>query len=399
VGIVAALALSLLAASLISSHTAAASSPPPGPFKVQAASLVQDGQQLDWRVQLAGPFAPGALAPDHRTLCLLIERPVTGSVTSQLCVAGPARHSTTPRLLYAPVTSHGSGALRAIAATVTRTSSHDLTASFLPTAADLGYGPLRWQVISTLRSAACAPTAPGGGCFELYPGTPTLLTLHSPVPIGCVPSGPSLVYSGPAHAREIALTFDDGPWNDPTTSGFLAVLEREHVPATFFEIGRQIAPYDPGGAVERRMLADGDMIGDHSWSHPDVAALPASQQRSQLLETATAIRHATGGFTPCLWRPPYGDISPRLVALARSLGFLTIMWNVDPRDWALPGVGEIYSNVITSARDGAIVIQHFGGGPRFETLAALPFEIASLRRRGYQFVTVAQLLGLRLLYR
>ncbi|HEY2653316.1 MAG TPA: polysaccharide deacetylase family protein, partial [Solirubrobacteraceae bacterium] len=170
-------------------------------------------------------------------------------------------------------------------------------------------------------------------------------------------------------------------------------------PATFFEIGRQIAPYDPGGAVERRMLADGDMIGDHTWSHRDMATLRPGAQRDQLLKAAGAIKHATGGFTPCLWRPPYGATSPSLIALARSLGFLTIMWNIDPRDWALPGVGAIYSNVVDNARNGAIVIQHSGGGPRFQTLAALPQEIDTLRSQGYRFVTVDQLLGLKLVYR
>jgi peptidoglycan/xylan/chitin deacetylase (PgdA/CDA1 family) len=147
------------------------------------------------------------------------------------------------------------------------------------------------------------------------------------------------------------------------------------------------------------MLADGDMIGDHTWSHPDMTRLSPAEQRAQLLETAAAIRKATGGFTPCLWRPPYGSVSPSIVRLARSLGFTTVMWDVDPRDWTNPGVPAIYGNVITNARDGAIVLQHFGGGPRYETVAALSLEIATLRREGYTFVTVAQMLGLRLLYR
>jgi peptidoglycan/xylan/chitin deacetylase (PgdA/CDA1 family) len=207
------------------------------------------------------------------------------------------------------------------------------------------------------------------------------------------------VYAGPADVHEVALTFDDGPWYQPPPSAFLRVLEREHVPATFFEIGRQIATYDRTGEHERRMLADGDMIGDHTWSHPDMTTLSPSEQRAQLLQSAAAIRKATGGFTPCLWRPPYGAVSPSVVKLARSLGFITIMWDIDPRDWANPGVPAIYGNVIVNARNGAIVLQHFGGGPRYETLAALSEEIRTLRREGYTFVTVAQMLGLQLLYR
>jgi peptidoglycan/xylan/chitin deacetylase (PgdA/CDA1 family) len=286
-----------------------------------------------------------------------------------------------------------------ISATVTRTTTSDLQASFLPAAVDLRYGPIRWQVISSVRSAACAPPAPTGGCSVQYPSQPTLLKLHTPVLVGCTASGPSRVFDGPTREREIALTFDDGPWNDPPSIDFVNLLARYHVPATFFEIGEHIPLWDPTGAVERKMLADGDMIGDHTWDHPNMVPLSPAEQTSELERASAAIRHATGGFTPCLWRPPYGDTSPSLISLARSLGFLTIMWDVDPRDWALPGVGAIYANVVSNAHNGAIVEMHFGGGPRYETLDALPEMIDTLRARGYEFVNLAQMLGLKLVYR
>jgi peptidoglycan/xylan/chitin deacetylase (PgdA/CDA1 family) len=207
------------------------------------------------------------------------------------------------------------------------------------------------------------------------------------------------VFHGPSTVHEIALTFDDGPWPDPPTSDFVNLLAREHVPATFFEIGDQISEYDAHGTVEREMLADGDMIGDHTWSHPDMLTLGVAAQRAELAMAAAAIKHATGGFEPCLFRAPYGDVNPALLSLARSMGFTTIQWDVDPADWKLPGVGAIYQNVVSNANNGAIVIQHFGGGPRYETLAALPHEISTLRSRGYKFVTVTQMLGYRLIYR
>ena len=204
--------------------------------------------------------------------------------------------------------------------------------------------------------------------------------------------------SGPSNRHDIALTFDDGPWNDPPTMDFVNLLARYHVPATFFEVGQEIPIFDQKGAIERRMLADGDMIGDHTWSHPDMVGLSLSQQRSELRSTAAAIRGRTG-FTPCLWRPPYGDTSGQVESLARSLGFLTILWNVDPRDWSLPGVGAIEGNVLSNASNGAIPDMHFGGGPRGQTLAALPKIIMTLRQRGYRFVTVTKMLRLRLIYR
>jgi peptidoglycan-N-acetylglucosamine deacetylase len=363
-------------------------------FQIQSAALCQDGQQLSLRIALAHPFSASALAREQRSLCLLIERVATSAVWGEVCVIGPARHSHHPRLAYRPVSGTTVGRQQVIAADVTLRSHSELSATFLPAAVDLRYGPIRWQVASTLSAARCGSPQ----CSVLAPATPTLLRLHTPVLTGCVASGPSEVFQGPANQREIALTFDDGPWNDPPTADFLSMLEREHVPATFFEIGDQLGTYDRTGALQRRMLADGDMIGDHTWTHPIMTSLRKSAQRAELAQTIDAIRHDTG-FTPCLWRPPYGAVNGPLLSLARSLGLLTIMWDVDPSDWKLPGVGAIYSNVIDHAHNGAIVIQHFGGGPRYQTLAAVPKEISTLRARGYRFVTVAQLLGLQLVYR
>jgi peptidoglycan-N-acetylglucosamine deacetylase len=202
------------------------------------------------------------------------------------------------------------------------------------------------------------------------------------------------VSNGAPNHRVIALTFDDGPW--PDTPQFLDILEREHVHATFFQIGEQVSTYGP--AVDRRMLADGDMIGDHTWSHPDVSGA-GSFAAGQISSTANAISAATGGFRPCLFRAPYGSVSGALISEARSMGFTTIQWNVDPTDWARPGTDAIYQRVTGGVTPGSIVIQHDGGGDRSETLAALPGEIATLKARGYSFETVTQLLGDQLIYR
>jgi peptidoglycan/xylan/chitin deacetylase (PgdA/CDA1 family) len=367
------------------------------PLSVHGSSLTQDGQQVVWTVDLDLPFSPAALGRDHRSLCLLIEREQNASVAGQLCVIGPARGRRDPRMEYARITRQRPGPAKVVDATVSRTGSHNLTATFKPSSIGLAYRALRWQVISTLGPPACEPPTPNRiGCFLLFPDKPTLALLHTPKLVGCVPSGAPFVNSGPTNRRVIALTFDDGPWVQ--TAQFLDVLERMHVVATFFEIGEHIATYGEHGAIERRMLADGDMIGDHTWSHINVAgAGPVAA--SQISMTANAIRQATGGFTPCVFRAPGGAVSPALIAEARSMGFTTIQWNVDPRDWARLGANTIYDNVVANGHSGSIVIQHDGGGNRSETLAALPREIATLRREGYRFVTVTQLLGQRLIYK
>ena len=209
--------------------------------------------------------------------------------------------------------------------------------------------------------------------------------------VGCRSSGAVAYYHGPPR-REVAIGFDDGP--AAATSAFVTMLERNGVRATFFMIGRQITPAYRG--VLLRELRDGDVLGDHTFTHPDLVGNP--QARAQLSRTIAVI-HALTGYTPCVFRPPYGDIDPTVVGIARSLGLATVLWNVDPSDWALPGVAAIEQRVLAQVRPGSIIISHDGGGPRGETLTAYPTIIAALRRRGYTIVTIPTLLGFRPVYR
>ncbi len=354
---------------------------------VRWASIAQSGQDLVWRAQLNRPFTAAGLAQQNASLCLLIERISDGAVREQVCLVPAGRHS-------ALVVSYG-GRRRTIDATITRPTTTTVRARFLPPDIGLKYRDFAWQTQTTAVAPACgAPSS----CTSVFPAQRRVLKLHTPRLIGCKVDGPAFVSSGPSRGRMVALTFDDGPWNSPPTSAFLDVLERKHVVATFFEIGDQIGTFGRGGAIERRMLRDGDMIGDHTWSHPNVAGA-GPFAASQISGTAAAIRGATRGFSPCLFRAPYGAVSPALISEARGMGMTTIQWDVDTRDWALPGTDAIYNTVVSNVRPGSIVLQHFGGGPRYQTLAAVSREIDTLRGRGYKFVTVTQLLGYRLIYK
>ena len=239
------------------------------------------------------------------------------------------------------------GRTRAIEAIISRGSNRDLTASFLPSEIGATYKPLRWQVLSALGPPACTAPAtgipPAGACQVLFPVRPALVKLHTPKLVGCVAAGSKWVFNGPADARDIALTFDDGPWVQ--TPQFLDVLERYHVPATFFQIGEWISVYGQHDRLEQRMLRDGDMIGDHTWTHPNYTGA-GPYERMQVVRAADAIRAATG-FYPCLFRAPFGNTSPAQLAQVRSLGMTTIQWDIDPRDWALPGVDAIEDNVLS----------------------------------------------------
>ncbi len=208
--------------------------------------------------------------------------------------------------------------------------------------------------------------------------------------VGCRSRGSTAVRSG-ASVREVAFGFDDGP--APDTAAFLTMLERARARATFFVIGRQL------DAASRplllRELRDGDVLGDHTWSHPFLTS--SREVRGQLASALAAIRMLSG-YTPCVFRPPYGAYDETVLRDARALGLATVLWNVDPSDYAQPGTAAIVSRVLAQVRPGSIVISHDGGGPRAQTLAAYPTIIAALRRRGYRIVTIPELLGFRPVY-
>ena len=189
-----------------------------------------------------------------------------------------------------------------------------------------------------------------------------------------------------AQHREIALTFDDGP--GPYTPHVLAVLQREHVPATFFEVGILERYFN---ASTTAIAADGDVIGDHTEVHAPMSRLTAPAQRSQLLEQASAIKRYGASF-PRLFRPPYGLWNATTLALLHRYRMLMVLWTVDTSDYRRPGIPAIVDAAVDGARPGAIILLHDAGGDRSETVAALPKIIAALRRRHYRLVTVPRLL-------
>ncbi len=228
-----------------------------------------------------------------------------------------------------------------------------------------------------------APSETPGSAPSVHP--PTLYRIT-----GCASRGESAYRGGPAR-REVAIGFDDGP--APDTPSFVRMLARSHVQATFFMIGEDVSVGYRSTLL--RELREGDVLGDHTFTHPDL--LRTGGVRSQLQRTIGVIRGLTG-YTPCVFRPPYGDYDQSVVQTARSLGLATVLWDVDPSDYTQPGTGAIEQRVLAQVRPGSIIISHDGGGPRGQTLAAYPDIIASLRSRGYRIVTIPQLLGFRATY-
>jgi peptidoglycan-N-acetylglucosamine deacetylase len=238
----------------------------------------------------------------------------------------------------------------------------------------------------TMTASTGASMGPSTG--PVTPSRPAPLVKYRIV--GCRSQGTGAYRAGPPR-REVAIGFDDGP--APDTGAFVSMLERSHAQATFFMIGEQVSSGYRSTLL--RELRDGDVLGDHTYTHPDLTQ--TADVRGQLQQTIAAI-HALSGYTPCIFRPPYGDYDARVLATARSLGLATVLWNVDPSDYTQPGTGAIEQRVLAQVQPGSIIISHDGGGARGQTLAAYPAIISSLRARGYRIVTIPQLLGFRPVY-
>ena len=194
------------------------------------------------------------------------------------------------------------------------------------------------------------------------------------------------VTSGGLHGNELALTFDDGP--GPYTQQLVATLDRLHVHATFFAIGNQERYFSPGTIAE---IKSGDVVGDHTETHPMMATLSPHEQYEELFDQIAQIE-VIGGRRPRLFRPPYGSFNATTFKELHHLHLLMVLWSVDTSDYTLPGVSAIVHTALAGAKPGAIILMHDGGGNREETIAALPAIIRGLRKRGLHPVTVPQLL-------
>jgi peptidoglycan/xylan/chitin deacetylase (PgdA/CDA1 family) len=355
------------------------------------ATLSQAGRKLVFTLRTSRPVALRRLdrlpAPRDRRvrhLCLSLRGPA-GRREKRLCLGGA--HKPLHRVGMVSVNAAGHAvAARSILAAIHRSSPRRivLALDLVPSRAGLTPRRYRWRVLA---GVGPCPPATGLPCAESLPARGLRGFRLRPVrAVGCT-GGSGLVRHGPRDHRVVALTFDDGP--SSYTPDFLRVLRAKHAHATFFEIGQEISGR---AATLRRILRDGNEIGNHTTHHQ---MLPG---RGDMAETSDLIEGATH-FSPCLFRPPGGAVNSAVIAAAGSLGMKTITWDVDPSDWSNPGSGVVTSRVLSAVRPGSIVVMHDGGGKRSGTLAALPGIIDALRRHGYRFRTVTQLLGRRLIYR
>lgn len=184
--------------------------------------------------------------------------------------------------------------------------------------------------------------------------------------------------------KEIALTFDDGPYPFYTPL-LLHELERSHAVATFFLVGRSSQEFPE---LVQQIVADGDAIGNHTFNHYKLTKLTASEIAYQIAADGEFLEPFVGRPIT-LFRPPYGRYDHRVIALAHAMGYETVFWNNSPEDTKQISPALLVARVIAHATPGGIVLLHNG---QYKTVEALPVIIDSLRARGYTFVTVDRLL-------
>ncbi|HWY07164.1 MAG TPA: glycosyltransferase [Candidatus Acidoferrales bacterium] len=201
--------------------------------------------------------------------------------------------------------------------------------------------------------------------------------------------------------KKVTLSFDDGP-DRRWTPRILDILKDKKVPGIFFVIGDQA---NRAPDLLKREYNEGHEIGNHTWTHPQFDEISRTQLKWELNLTQRLIE-STLGVKSLFFRPPYGiDHQPEYaeevaqLPYPQELGYIIVGQRIDPDDWRMTEekhqrpAQEIADDVVRQAKRGNIVLLHDGGGDREQTVAALPLIIDKLRARGYQLVSVAELLG------
>jgi chitin deacetylase len=190
--------------------------------------------------------------------------------------------------------------------------------------------------------------------------------------------------------KAVALTFDDGP-TPGATAQILAVLEEQHVRATFFVTGAEL---EKNMAEGRRLVDAGHELGNHSYSHVRMILVSPSFVRREVERTDELIREA-GQRGEILFRPPYGKKLFALPYFLSRTGRKTVTWDVEPDSY--PEVAadsdKIVAHVLERARPGSIILLHVMYPSRAESLKAVPKVVEALRAQGYSFETVSELLS------
>lgn len=248
------------------------------------------------------------------------------------------------------------------------------------TAGVLGLGSAGWAgaTVEEHDSASSVTGSPAYALPDMHVGGDT----------GPRPTVARLIWQARTTEPLLALTFDDGP-EAPYTREYLDVLDAAKVRATFNIVGERAAE---NLADVRREVARGHELGNHSWSHPDLSSLDERTVREQLERTDALVRRVSGR-PPAMLRPPFGHLSGVTLRVAGEMGYDIALWSLELHEKSQgPAANAAY--LAAHLVPGTVLLAHDGGGrQRRVGVEALPPFIRQARARGYEFVTMSELLA------
>lgn len=190
---------------------------------------------------------------------------------------------------------------------------------------------------------------------------------------------------GNPRKKQVAITFDDGP-HPSYTPRLLEILKQHGVKATFFLVGEMGEKYPD---LVKAEIAAGHSVGNHTYHHVNLTRIPLEQVATEIKACGEVLQGITGR-PPRLFRPPGGDYDKKVAEAAEALGYTMVLWTDDPGDYAKPGAKVIESRLLSSISPGGVVLIHDGIQ---QTLDVLPQILAYLKGKGYQFVTIDEMMG------
>lgn len=205
------------------------------------------------------------------------------------------------------------------------------------------------------------------------------------------PAGYAVMRGKQTYHRVVALTYDDGP-HPIYTPKILKILDKEHVKATFFMIGRLMEEHPE---IVRDIVRRGHAVGNHTYSHPhDITVLSASQIDTEILKCTSVMEKITGQRSN-LFRPPLGRTNSSVISIADHNGCAVILWSVSADNHSARTPEAMAQRVLSRVKPGSIILAHDGRFPmRWKDVKATPLIIKGLKKRGYRFVTIQELMAI-----
>lgn len=202
-----------------------------------------------------------------------------------------------------------------------------------------------------------------------------------------------IIKQGPREDKVIALTFDDGP-HPIFTPKILDILKEYNVKATFFVLGKYVEMYPE---IIKRQVEEGHEIGNHTFSHINANKESEETVFKEFQKTEDSINNISIPATRIL-RPPYGILNKKIINYANKNDYAIVLWSQrqDPKDWSNPGAEKISSIILSQTENGDVILLHdYVYFEESNTVEALKDIIPELKKRGYQFVTISELINLR----